>query len=407
LFAVEKEANAFATLEANLIRGPKRFRYAWPSWLPAQPLDLEVLLRRYRSDLLRMRGRLDVLAGGPPCQGFSSAGRRDQRDPRNRLFELYAEAAEIMQPAILLFENVPWIEMVFNKRRRREANPQGVGRPVLSYSERLARRLRDAGYDVFVLRECAADFGVPQNRTRFLLIGIRSDRNLGVTASLIQTRLDRMRVALLEELGFPYPVTLREAISDLAIRGHKVVASVDSVGYRQVEYAGPLTQYQALMHRGLRYDQAPNSMRLANHRPETVSRFRNILATSRKGVRMSSAERAHLGIGKESITPLAPNKPAKTVTSLPDDFIHYAEPRILTVRECARLQSFPDWFSFEGVYTTGGRRRVSTVPRYTQVANAVPPLLAQAIGKVVSELSGEFLVGRPIGRARLVDQANR
>ena len=71
------------------------------------------------------------------------------------------------------------------------------------------------------------------------------------------------------------------------------------------------------------------------------------------------------------------------MTTLPDDMIHYAEPRILTVREMARLQSFPDWFQFKGKYTTGGDRRTKECPRYTQVGNAVPPLLAEAIGRAL------------------------
>jgi DNA (cytosine-5)-methyltransferase 1 len=77
---------------------------------------------------------------------------------------------------------------------------------------------------------------------------------------------------------------------------------------------------------------------------------------------------------------LDPNDVAPTVTTIPDDFIHYSEPRVMTVRECARLQSFPDWFKFKGPYTTGGKRRAHQTPRYTQVGNAVPPLFAEIIG---------------------------
>ena len=75
-----------------------------------------------------------------------------------------------------------------------------------------------------------------------------------------------------------------------------------------------------------------------------------------------------------------------TVTSIPDDLIHYKEPRIPTVREVARIQSFPDWYEFKGKYTTGGERRKLEVPRYTQVANAVPPLFAEQVGVVLREL---------------------
>src|ERR1700749_3153720 len=83
---------------------------------------------------------------------------------------------------------------------------------------------------------------------------------------------------------------------------------------------------------------------------------------------------------------LDPRKPAPTITSMPDDLLHYSEPRTLTVRENARLQSFPDWFAFKGKYTTGGDRRRREVPRFTQVANAVPPLAARAIGEALTAL---------------------
>jgi hypothetical protein len=73
------------------------------------------------------------------------------------------------------------------------------------------------------------------------------------------------------------------------------------------------------------------------------------------------------------------------LTSLPDDLVHYSEPRIPTVREYARIQSFPDWFEFKAKYTTGDKHRREQVPRYTQVANAVPPLLAEAMGLALQE----------------------
>jgi len=86
---------------------------------------------------------------------------------------------------------------------------------------------------------------------------------------------------------------------------------------------------------------------------------------------------------------LDPKKPSGTVTTLPDDILHYDEPRIMTVREMARLQSFPDWFRFEGPYTTGGDLRKKTCPKYTQVGNAVPPLMAEGLGLFLKrELGG-------------------
>ena len=71
---------------------------------------------------------------------------------------------------------------------------------------------------------------------------------------------------------------------------------------------------------------------------------------------------------------------------MPDDYIHYCEPRILTVREYARIQSFPDWYKFRGKYTTGGKVRTQEVPRYSQIGNAIPPLFGEQAGGVLKEL---------------------
>ena len=116
------------------------------------------------------------------------------------------------------------------------------------------------------------------------------------------------------------------------------------------------------------------------HRDEVRDRFAQIIKECTQGVRMNEESRARFGLKKHRIYPMSAWEPAPTITTLPDDVLHYSEPRILTVRESARLQSFPDWFRFRGKYTTGGALRTKECPRYTQVGNAVPPLLAEAIG---------------------------
>jgi DNA (cytosine-5)-methyltransferase 1 len=110
-----------------------------------------------------------------------------------------------------------------------------------------------------------------------------------------------------------------------------------------------------------------DSMRLTRHREDVIDRFDFILSECSRGVSLNQSFRKMHGIKKLRIIPLASDQPAATLTTLPDDLIHYSEPRILTVRECARLQSFPDWFRFTGKYTTGGSRRTIECPRYTQV----------------------------------------
>ncbi len=128
----------------------------------------------------------------------------------------------------------------------------------------------------------------------------------------------------------------------------------------------------------------PNSIRLAKHKPPTIEQFLTLQRLGVRGYKAAAELNALLGTAKHRRHWLHPGRPAPTITTLPDDFVHYSEPRILTVRECARLQSFPDWFEFKGKYTTGGDRRRRECPRFTQVGNAVPPLLAQFVGSVVS-----------------------
>ena len=86
---------------------------------------------------------------------------------------------------------------------------------------------------------------------------------------------------------------------------------------------------------------------------------------------------------------MIPQLPTPTLTTLPDDYIHYCEPRILTVREYARIQSFPDDYVFRGRYTTGGKSRVKEVPRYSQIGNAIPPLFGEIAGCVLQEMTNE------------------
>jgi DNA (cytosine-5)-methyltransferase 1 len=173
-----------------------------------------------------------------------------------------------------------------------------------------------------------------------------------------------------------------------------------------LDYSEPLTSYQRLMHDGVAAGTPMDSMRLARHTPAVRERFRHILDTYPRGTSLNEAARAELGLSKHRICAMKPTDPAPTLTTLPDDLLHYSEPRILTVREMARLQSFPDWFHFRGKYTTGGERRKRDCPRYTQVGNAVPPLMARAIGMGVVAILAEAQARLP-HRARKPGQSGR
>jgi DNA (cytosine-5)-methyltransferase 1 len=180
-------------------------------------------------------------------------------------------------------------------------------------------------------------------------------------------------------------VSSRQAISDFETSRAGIGQSPDNRGYLAILTGKPRTNFQRLMRDG--HEGPVSDTRLARHRPHIVARFAKIIdeckASGRLGVQLNRAMRDKHGIKKMATRVLDPSLPAPTITSMPDDLLHYDEPRTLTVRENARLQTFPDWFAFKGKYTTGGERRAREVPRFTQVANAVPPLVAEMWGGVL------------------------
>ena len=117
LFAIEKDDMAFETLKHNLIDREKHF--AWPRWLPIENHDIDEMIAEYRVRLRKLRGRVDLVGGGPPCQGFSMAGKRRQRDARNKLIHSYVTFVKLVRPRIVLFENVKGFTLGFKKNGKR------------------------------------------------------------------------------------------------------------------------------------------------------------------------------------------------------------------------------------------------------------------------------------------------
>jgi len=393
-FAIERDPMAFGTFSANFLEdpaGPPAF--SWPEWLERKAWGIEELLERHKPDLLALRGKIDVLAGGPPCQGFSFAGRRQEEDPRNMLFEKYVEVVKALRPKLLVLENVPGMKVIHHRRNVVELVPSLEAPRRQSFFDRLVESLDEAGYAVEGELVDASRFGVPQRRVRLIAIGVRKDLLRWAPSGPRRAfeLLELAGPAQLAELGLPGTVSSAAAISDLEVAGAKLVSCEDPEsprGFQEASYRAPRTGYQLLMHAN-----APsrmNSMRLARHREDVQERFGRIISECRQGVRMDDASRKTYGLKKHRIYPMSAGDPAPTITTLPDDILHYSEPRILTVRECARLQSFPDWFRFTGKFTTGGDRRTRECPRYTQVGNAVPPYLARAVGIALKELLAEI-----------------
>ena len=130
----------------------------------------------------------------------------------------------------------------------------------------------------------------------------------------------------------------------------------------------------------------PDSHSFPNHHPEIIKRFKYFLRSQKANKNINKKAREKFNLSKHTIIPLAKGGATPTITTLPDDYVHYCEPRILTVREYARIQSFPDWYEFKGKYTTGGKMRTQEVPRYTQIGNAIPPLFGEQSGLVLKQL---------------------
>ncbi|MGR9416624.1 DNA cytosine methyltransferase [Rhizobium leguminosarum] len=392
-FAIERDSMAFRTFAANLLDRPgAATRFDWPDWLEKKAWDIEQLLDLHLPDLVELRGTIDVLAGGPPCQGFSFAGRRNEDDPRNLLFKRYVEMVEALQPQALVIENVPGMRVAHARRNVVDIQPPDPAGRKVSFYDKLVESLSVAGYHVDAMLVNSSEFGVPQKRSRLIAIGVRKDLCKWLDGGILRAfkLLEEERIEQLDFLALAPVVTASDAISDLETAASPLVDCIDPESpkhFMEVRYGGPKTPYQKLMHDS--HEGPMDSMRLARHTDEVRGRFAQILKECRRGVRMDDASRQTYGLKKHRIYPMSGSEPAPTVTTLPDDILHYVEPRILTVREYARLQSFPDWFTFRGKYTTGGKRRTKECPRYTQVGNAVPPLLARAIGNALARLLDE------------------
>lgn len=368
LFAVEAHADAFATYKANLIDRDKAENH-WPAWLEKRAWRAQDLLTQHKAQLAALRGKIDLIAGGPPCQGFSMNGLRRPDDPRSQMVDVYLDYVQTVRPRLVLLENVVGF---------RSMPHRGGG----TYSDYATQRLRELGYDVWADILRAADWGVPQRRPRYVLIAALKGTVAGIDP-IQRARVGRKAFLAARGLG-PGDTSSKSALSDLEESQDEMPLDDEwgHLGFKRLQRSRQsATPYQALMRTGS--SGQPDNLRLPRHGASSVERMRDILENCDRGICLRPADRERLGIRKRSTTPLDPNTPSPTVSTLPDDFVHYSKPRAMTVREHARLQSFPDWFSFKGPYTTGGKRRQDACPRFTQVGNAVPPLLAEALGEML------------------------
>lgn len=274
----------------------------------------------------------DVVIGGPPCQGFSLTGTRRFDDKRNSLYLAMIDTVRELHPKAFLIENVPGIARLYGG----------------SVKDEIISRLKKSGYNVDMKILCAADYGVPQMRRRAVFVGLK--RSLG-------------------NFSFPKPtltpdkyVSCESAIGDLPSREKEL-------GTEEDDYeSGPKTEYQ----RKMRREQKILFNHVATKHTELV---KSVIRQVPEGRNHRCLPR---GVGKsrnfhEAWTRYHSKKPSRTIDTGHRNHFHYKYDRIPTVRENARLQSFPDSFRFLGTRTDQNR----------QVGNAVPPLLGYNIAKEI------------------------
>lgn len=280
------------------------------------------------------RRKVDVIIGGPPCQGFSQKGQRKTiNDERNFLFKYFVAVVDFVRPRYFVMENVPNLLTAENGY----------------FKEEIIDLFEGLGYTLSTDTLNAADYGVPQNRRRAVIIGKQ-----GESAIAMPRPLD-------------YKVTIWDAISDLAYLNSGEGVEWDSYRYP------PQSEYQRMMREG--------SDNLYNHKATKHSELaieRLKMIPPNRGKEVLPKEHLTKSIYSGTWTRMVKDEISVTITTRFDTpssgkFTHPFLHRAITVREAARIQSFPDTFHFIGTKSS----------QMKQVGNAVPPLLAKAIATVV------------------------
>jgi DNA (cytosine-5)-methyltransferase 1 len=320
------------------------FSYNFPNAKSLQ-IDLEKISPKLFMEMVGInRGEIDLLAGGPPCQGFSKNVPRKNRfseDPRNKLIKVFLDYCEALQPRCIILENVAEMRNGFDQ----------------AYTDEILSRLE--GYTITQMTLNAADYGIPQRRRRAFFIANREN----VKFKLPTPTHSKDKNSL---FAFPDYVTVWEAIGDLPSIEHTENEDIS------LEYScKPFSDYQKLMRNG--------NKAVINH----VARFlqpkqfeRISLIEAGQGMKDLPEHLRTKGGYSGAYGRLTKEMVAPTITRWvfhpgSGRWGHPVDARLLTIREIARIQSFPDDFEFIGSYTQ----------RAGQLGNAVPPLLAQKIAE--------------------------
>ncbi len=295
--------------------------------------------------------KVTVVVGGPPCQGFSSAGLRQKNDHRNSLVGSFARIVVELRPPAFIFENVEGF-----------LTAEGGDRVI-----ELLEPLINAGYRIHLRKINAANYGVPQHRKRVVAIG-----GLGWEPSFPAPTHSAFGApgAHRAEPGLQRSPTISDALEGLPL------PTTESSGFPQGHFYRPLKDIELQRAMTLRPGQTmrdlPKELQHESFQRRAFRRVMDGTPTERRGGAPSGIKR------------LRPDEPSKAITGgACAEFIHPTEDRPLTIRECARLQTFPDEFEFYG----------SNTEQMQLIGNAVPPLLAQAIGQ---NLAQDLIAAKPV-----------
>ena len=423
IVAVERSPMAGETFYHNLIERVEH-KSDWESYASSN-LEKQVesgLVVRELGDLLQSKSLMaklssaspDLVVGGPPCQGFSLAGRRNKEDLRNQLPWQFLQVVQDTSPKMVVIENV------VGMRHKFDSEDGDVFKQL-----QLALEETGSGYVVQGVEVNALHYGAPQHRPRLMIIGLRKDiakkKNIRSTGVLWRSAfLDKLDPAAIPDLA-PLPTvrsgktrTVGEAIRDLQpgtkkkfretgfekdikslfhhlpYLGSRIPNHVERVHTDKTRLRFGLYQLLKMSNvdpriLGLPSDKVTKS-EIAKIK-DAMSRVK-YPAKSPVGLLLAHDEKeliklvVDLKTKKHSQRVLDWNEPARTVLTVADDYVHPFAPRTFTVRELARFQGFPDSFEFRAKETTGGLNRRNEVPQYSQVGNAVSPFLALAVGKL-------------------------
>ena len=339
--------------------------------------NLEELSKNLKSKFNIKKGDLSLVVGGPPCQGYSGIGHRrsykvdKEKIPSNYLYKEMYKVIEHFNPKAFIFENVRGL---LSAKWTKDGDKGEIFKDVLNQFSKLKN------YNHHYSLVQSKDYGVPQNRPRVLVIGVRKD---------INSKINKEDLFPSKDKSYPH---LDDLFNDLIDKNY-------NKNYVTSSYlTDPKTKTQKI----LRTKKNRNSFlskgdklteqEYSKHSPHIVKKFQSML--NNNGI--IKAKFKTKKFAQRLLTKKWNGKgPNITATSLPDDYVHFSQPRSLTVREWARLQMFPDWYQFAGKRTTGGIRRAGNpqkgifdreVPKYTQIGNAVPVELARRIGIQIKKI---------------------